>query len=126
MPARSHLPRYERSVQGRAGDRAAVPPQETAGNHGLSRQLAFTTVALSGFFWRKNSSIASFFLRGFQFAQSSDPSSRIVGRNNDRLRALSVCASSTHATSKPSRDLIDSAHALKDNQSIPRRDNAIV
>src|SRR5262249_42039606 len=46
---------------------------------------------------------------GFQLAHSSDPSFRIVGRNNDRLRALSVCASSTHATSKPSSDLIDSA-----------------
>src|SRR5262249_10141449 len=75
----------------------------------MSRQFAFTTTALAGFFWRRNSSIASFFLRGFQLAQSSDSSFRIVGRNNDRLRALSVCASSTHATSKPSSDLIDSA-----------------
>jgi glycosidase len=64
---------------------------------------------LSGFFWRKNSSMASFFRRGFQLAHSSDPSFRIVGRNNDRLRALRVCASSTHAMSKPSSDLIDSA-----------------
>jgi len=58
---------------------------------------------------RKKSSMASLFRRGFQLAQSSDPSLRIVGRNNDRLRALRVCASSTHAMSKPSSDLIDSA-----------------
>jgi hypothetical protein len=77
----------------------------TAGNHGLSRQFAFTTTALAGLFWRKNSSMASFFRRGFQLAHSSDPSFRIVGRNNDRLRALRVCASSTHAMSKPSRPL---------------------
>ena len=68
--------------------------------------------------------------RGFQLAHSSDPSFRIVGRNNDRLRALRVCASSTHATSKPSSDLIEFRcrvlHSLEDNQSIPRRHNAIV
>ncbi len=81
----------------------ALLSSRTAGNHGLSRQFAFTTTALSGFFWRKNSSMASFFRRGFQLAHSSDPSFRMVGRNNDRLRALSVCASSTHATSNPSR-----------------------
>jgi hypothetical protein len=74
----------------------------------VTRQLAFTTVAPAGFRARKKSSMASDFRRGFQLDHSSEASARMVGRSNDRLRALSVWASSTQAIRNPSSDLIDS------------------
>src|ERR1700688_3196815 len=80
----------------------------TAGNHGLSRQLALTTIEPGGLRARKKSSMASDLRRGFQLAHSCDASARMVGRNSDRLRALKFCASSTQAILKPSSDLIDS------------------
>src|ERR1700730_8688745 len=81
----------------------------TDGNHGLSRQLDFTTTALSGLAPRKNWSIASDLRRGFQLAQISEPSVRMVGRNSAKLLWLRVWASSIQAMPKPSSDLIDSA-----------------
>src|SRR6516165_5352087 len=78
---------------------------------------------------RKKSSMASLFRRGFQLAHSSDPSFRIVGRNNDRLRALSLRF--LHPRNVETFERLDRfrcrvLHPLKDNQSIPRRHNAIV
>jgi hypothetical protein len=74
-----------------------------------SLQFAWRMIALSGFFTRKNSSTASDFLLGFQPNHSSEPGFLIVGLKSVSERAESACASSTHAMSKPSRDLIDSA-----------------
>jgi hypothetical protein len=45
---------------------------------------------------------------GFQLAHNSECSARMVGRSNERLRALKVCASSIQAMRKPSGDLMDS------------------
>src|SRR5262249_31749712 len=108
-PSRTHPPRRARSALDKAGDPACAPPRErpeTTGCRASSLSRPLHCLASSGakiHRWRPSSGV------GFQLAHSSDPSFRIVGRNNDKLRALSVCASSTHATSKPSSDLIDSA-----------------
>jgi hypothetical protein len=52
----------------------------TSENHGLSRQFACTTAALSGFLALRKSSMASLLRRRFQFAHSCDPLVRIVGQ----------------------------------------------
>jgi hypothetical protein len=75
----------------------------------LSRLFACTTTAPGGVLSRKKASIASDLRRGFQLAHNSDASARMVGGSSDRLRTLSVCASSIQAMRKPSSDLIDSA-----------------
>ncbi len=75
----------------------------------MSRQFALITIAPSGLRVRRKSSTASDLRLGFQLAQSSEPSARIVGRSKARLRALRLCASSTQAILNPSSDLIESA-----------------
>src|SRR5262249_44566215 len=84
----------------------------TGGNHGLSRQFAFTTIAFSGggvrfpfssTHPRKNLSTASCRRVGFHENQISLPPMRIVGRNRDKLRSPKLCASSTPPTENPSR-----------------------
>ena len=77
--------------------------------NGLCFQLASTTMALSGFFCRKNTSIASDFRVGFHVAQISEPSARIVGRSKSSDRLVSICASSIQQTLTASSDLMLSA-----------------
>ena len=62
-----------------------------------ARQLALTTMALSGLSTRKNWSTASDLRRGFHENQISEPSTRMVGRKSAKLRLDSVCASSHQA-----------------------------
>ena len=57
--ARNRPPRCGHSDRDRARGRAWRSSSSTEGNQGLSRQLALTTIAPSGFFVRKKSSIAS-------------------------------------------------------------------
>ena len=66
----------------------------SAGNHGLSRQFACTTIASGIRCALKNSSTGSRLNRGFQLNHSSE-SLRIVGRNSCNDLALRLCASST-------------------------------
>ena len=95
----------------------------------MSRQLALTRMAPSGFLARKKSSIASTLRRGFHEAHNSEPSARMVGRNNARLRALSDCASSIQAMRKPSSDLIEFGrvilHAAEDDDSVAGRGDLV-
>src|SRR4249919_4238899 len=82
----------------------------SAGNHGLSDQLALATIEPVGSSSPRNvTSTGSVLSLGFQLAHISELGLRIVGLSKFHERELTVWASSTHAASKPSYDLIDSA-----------------
>src|SRR5690349_1094841 len=82
----------------------------TLGNFELYSHFALTTTTPVGLFSpRRNTSTASVLRRGFQLNQSYEPSVRIVGFSNSSDLPESVCASSTHALPKPSKDLMLSA-----------------
>ncbi len=84
--------------------------RKSCGKCGLSDQLTSITTALrGGLSPRSRISTGSVGLPGFQLNHNSLPGLRMVGRNRSSERWLSDCASSTHAMSKPSSDLMLSA-----------------
>src|SRR5690606_4314736 len=87
----------------------SISSRRTSGSHGLSSALTSTTTVSGGAPSPRRNSTGSLAFFGFQLNHSSDPSLRMVGRNRSRLRWLSAWASSTQATSYPSRDLTESA-----------------
>jgi hypothetical protein len=78
----------------------------SGGNHGLSSAETFFTHAFGGGFTTKRTYVGSSSRSGLKFTQISEPVFRIVGMRTSHDVLLTRSASSTHAMSMPSSDLI--------------------